>query len=151
MQTNSKRNAKHLRDYDRSMLRSQFASLFWSVITERRKRGFKLRMLADALGKDKSVVSRWFSGEPNWTLNTISDIAGALDLELHIEAKDRKSGQVFSAHGVVSEGQFAQIRTGTVPNIIGAISDNAMLETITDNSVAKFVLNKKSVIAEVRG
>jgi len=94
-----------MREYDRAMMRSAFVSLFWSVVSERRKRGFKLQDLAKALSKDKSTVSRWFSGQPdaqpNWTLNTVSDIANALDLDLHIEAQDRITKVTYTPSGPV--------------------------------------------------
>ena len=83
-----------MKKYDRSMLRSAFASLFWAVIADRRKHGFKLKELADRLGCDKSAVSRWFSNDPpNWQTDTISDLAHVLNLELRIEGarpRDRR-------------------------------------------------------------
>ncbi len=89
-----------VKDYDRGMLRAAIASLFWAVISDRRKQGYKLKELADTLGCDKSQVSRWFSKDPpNWQVDTIADIAAALGLELHIEAIDRKTGQKFTASG----------------------------------------------------
>ena len=87
-------------DYDRGMLRAAIASLFWAVIADRRKQGYKLKDLADALGCDKSQVSRWFSNDPpNWQIDTIADISSALDLDLRIEAIERKTGRRFSASG----------------------------------------------------
>jgi transcriptional regulator with XRE-family HTH domain len=87
------------RDFDREMLRSMFASMFWAAIEERRRAGkFTLQQLAEKLGVGKSVVSRWFSSQgPNWQIDTISDIAGALDLDLRIEAVDRTTGKIFGA------------------------------------------------------
>ena len=91
-----------LRDYDRTMLRSAFVSIFWNAITERRRREkFTLQELARRVGTNKSAASRWFSGSlPNWTLDTVADIAGALDLDLRIEALDRKTGDAVSPHEV---------------------------------------------------
>jgi transcriptional regulator with XRE-family HTH domain len=98
---NSDRHTELLRNFDRGMLRSAFASLFWAVISERRKRGFKLKELADALDCDKSQVSRWFSNEPpNWQIDTIADVAGALNLDLRVEGVDRLTGQVYTPAGV---------------------------------------------------
>jgi ribosome-binding protein aMBF1 (putative translation factor) len=100
--TKTKKN--RLRDYDRLMLRSAFVSLFWSVVTERRRRGdFTLQALAKKIGCDKSALSRWFATEPNWTLDTIADLAGALDLELRVEARERGTGMVFGASGTVTK------------------------------------------------
>lgn len=61
-----------------------------------------MKDVADKLAINKSVVSRWFSGKsPNWEMNTVADIADALDLEIRIEAVDRNTGHVFSCTGEV--------------------------------------------------
>jgi hypothetical protein len=92
---------KYLSAFDRGMLRSAFVSLFWGVIVERRKRGgFTLQGLAKLLGANKGEVSRWFSTQPNWTLNTIANIASALDLDLQIRAVERSTGIIFTPSGV---------------------------------------------------
>jgi transcriptional regulator with XRE-family HTH domain len=96
---------KYVQKYDRLMLRSAFVSLFWAVISERRRQGkLKLQSIADALGINKSTVSRWFSSEqPNWEVDTISDIAGALNLEVEIYARDRATGKIFAPTGPVDQ------------------------------------------------
>jgi transcriptional regulator with XRE-family HTH domain len=90
-----------LKEYDRQMLRASFVSLFWSVIADlKKRRGYKLQHLADELGCDKSTVSRWFSGNnANWTLNTIADLANALNVELRVEAVDRETKSVHTPQG----------------------------------------------------
>jgi transcriptional regulator with XRE-family HTH domain len=101
-----KSDPKFVREYSRGMLRSAFVSLFWGIIMERKKRGsFTLQALAKALSTNKGEVSRWFNGDPNWTINTIANVADALDVELRIQAIDRKSGEVFTPSGLqVSAG-----------------------------------------------
>ncbi len=103
MQANSSERAasREVRAYDRAMLRAEFASLFWAAIMEKRKSGkFTLVGLAKALGKNKGEVSRWFSSDaPNWTLGTVAEIAYALDLQIHIEARDRSTGMILTASG----------------------------------------------------
>lgn len=92
-----------LRRFDRGMLRSAFVSVFWAAIMWRRNRGpYKLQTLADGLGVHKSVVSRWFRGaiQPNWTVDTIADIAHELDLDLEVIAADRQTGEVFTSSGI---------------------------------------------------
>lgn len=88
-----------LREYHRSMYRSQLMSLFWSIIMDRKKTGFTLQRLADALRVNKGQVSRWFNGLPNWEANTVSDIAGALNVDIQITARDRATGRTYSATG----------------------------------------------------
>lgn len=86
-----------LREYEREMLRSAFASVLWNVISHKRRDGMTLKALADKLRVHKSAVSRWFSGaSPNWEINTIADIASAIDVELRLTAIDRQTGRVYS-------------------------------------------------------
>jgi hypothetical protein len=98
--------------FDREMLRSAFVSLFWNIISFKRDReGFTFSMLAAKIGVNKSEPTRWFSGErPNWTVNTISDIATALDVEIDIRARDRKTGAAFAAHGMITEPSARLVR-----------------------------------------
>lgn len=96
-------NKDQMKVYDQEMLRSAVASLFWGIITERRKDGpLTLRSLADELGIDKSAVSRWFSdGAPNWEMNTVADIASALGVDLVVQAVERSTGRIYSATGII--------------------------------------------------
>lgn len=86
-----------LRAYDRGILRSTFASLFWAAIKDQK---LSLQVIAERIGVDKSVLSRWFNQKPNWQIDTISDIAHALNLELNISARERETGKVVTPHGV---------------------------------------------------
>lgn len=92
------------REYNRGMLRSAFASLFWTEIARRKKEGTLTQSaLADMLGVNKSAVSKWFSdGEPNWEIDTIADIALALDLEFVLRARNRKTGNTHTPYGIES-------------------------------------------------
>lgn len=104
--------------YKRATLRAAFVSLFWAVISERKKRGgFTLQALAKAIGSTKHEVSRWFNGDPNWTINTVANIAHALDLELTIQARERTTGLIFTPAGV----QISQQSKATAIPIQGDI------------------------------
>lgn len=94
-----------MRAFDREILRSAFVSLFWNVIAFRKEHGgFALKVLSDKIGVNKSAPSRWFSGvRPNWTIDTISDIAEALGVDITIAARDRQSGMVFTVNGEMPE------------------------------------------------
>jgi transcriptional regulator with XRE-family HTH domain len=87
------------RAYYRAMLRSAFLSVFWAVISERKKSGLTLISLAKAIGSSKHEVSRWFKGDPNWTINTIASIAHALKLTLQVQAIDEQ-GNVYGVSGL---------------------------------------------------
>lgn len=102
----NKNDPKFIRAYDRGMLRSAFKSMFWGALSLRKKNeGLTFKDFAKLVGVSKHEVSRWFSGDPNWTINTIANIADALAVELRIEAVDRKTGRVFSPSGVYSGPQ----------------------------------------------
>lgn len=111
MSMSKKSDPKFIMAYDRAMLRSAFVSLFWRIITDQKTRGLTLVALAKRLGANKAEVTRWFKGDPNWTINTIASIAGALDVELRIEAVDRKTGYVYRPSGVRYESPM--ISSGT--------------------------------------
>jgi DNA-binding phage protein len=117
---------KYLKAYDQGLLRSAFVSLFWGVIMERRKNGsFTMLSLAKKLGANKGEVSRWFSTQPNWTINTISNIANALDLDIEVRAVDRNTGIVYTPSGVEhpSHQSFA---TPTNPSVTNAGADQRL-------------------------
>jgi hypothetical protein len=108
----TKNKEQRLLEYDRAMLRSAFVSLFWAAISDRKRRGkYTLQMLADKLGRNKSGVSRWFSKDPpNWSIDTISDVASALGLDMELRATDRAAGTVFT-----SSGMAAPVQVSTTP------------------------------------
>lgn len=94
---NRKNDPKFLRAYERGMLRSAFASVIWGALAVRRKtEALTYKEFAKRVGASKHEVSRWFNGDPNWTINTIANIAHALDIDLRIEAFDRKTGRAFA-------------------------------------------------------
>ena len=101
---------KYDRAYYRAALRSLFVSLFWVIITARKKQpgGFTFKALAKAVGSTKHEVSRWFNGDPNWTLNTVANLAHALDVELVIQARERGTGIVYTPAGVQVSGSLVQ-------------------------------------------
>lgn len=103
MTTTNQQQIEIYREVDREVYRSSLVSLFWAVIQARKRRrgGYKLQALADALGINKSSVSRWFSSRPNWEANSVSDIATALDIELRTVAYDRTDGSVYGPNGKI--------------------------------------------------
>jgi transcriptional regulator with XRE-family HTH domain len=95
-----KRTEADFRDYDRARIKSGLFSLFWAVIADRRKHGkYTMKEFADAVGRDKSAVSRWFSDPPNYRLETAADIASALGVDLEFRARDRATGRMFTPSG----------------------------------------------------
>ncbi len=113
MSISKKNDPKFIMAYDRGMLRSAFVSLFWAVIQERKKAGgFTLVSLAKKLSTNKAEVSRWFSGDPNWTVNTIASLANVLDLEITIQAKERATGRIYTPAGIqITASKAHEIRT----------------------------------------
>jgi hypothetical protein len=129
----TKTKEQRLLEYDRAMLRSAFVSLFWAAVSERKRRGkYTLQMLADRLGTDKSGVSRWFSKDPpNWRIDTISDIANALDLDVELRATDRITGTIFASSGIYKPTVHVTTRDDQRPIIISssAIISSSTTET----------------------
>jgi len=107
-----------LADYRRGMMRSSFVSLFWNVISYKKEHGgFSLKCLADKLGVHKSIPTRWFSADrPNWTANTIADIAGVLGVDIEIRARDRATGILFAPHGVIQTSVMSAQQTESEPS-----------------------------------
>lgn len=104
MQT--KTDDKQMRDYNRQMLRGAFRSLFWVMFSERkRNEKFTLQAFADKLGIGKSSLSRGFNEPQNWTIDKMADMAHVLGVELVIEARNVKSGAVYTPTGV---GNYAK-------------------------------------------
>lgn len=94
---------ERLRDYRRDALRSGFLSAFWSVIQHRRaRRRFTFQEIATNLGVDKSNVSRWFSRDlPNWEIETVADLAGAMNVSVNITITDNETGEMFGPSGLM--------------------------------------------------
>jgi hypothetical protein len=117
-----------LGEYDRGMLRSAFVSLFWNVIAYKKARGrYPLKRFSDEIGVNKSTPSRWFSGDrPNWQVNTIADIARALDVEIEIRAKDRQTGVIFAPHGIVFVVPETKVTVQPVDTRRAEVSPGAM-------------------------
>jgi DNA-binding phage protein len=116
----TKTDPAFLRAFDRQMLRAKFQSLFWNVISARKKKGkYTLQQLADTLGVNKSAVSRGFSEPQNWTIDKLSDMADALGVELVIEARDKAGDVVYTPVGVTqpvvtgSQSSSVQITSGS--------------------------------------
>lgn len=88
-------------EYNRGVLRGAFGSLFMLALKKERKaRKLPLAELARSLGVHRSVVSKWFGGEPNWGIDTMADLALALDIELIVKARSRKTGEIYTPYGV---------------------------------------------------
>jgi len=49
------------------------------------RHGLTKSSIADRLGKDRSQISRWFSGPGNWGLDTVSDLLLAMGAEMDHE------------------------------------------------------------------
>ena len=151
MPINNKRRTQKSRDrvLDRQMLRALFQSAFMSVIQTRKAReGYQLKQLAEDTQNLKSTVSRWFSSDPpNWQIDTMADIADALDLEVVLQLKDRKSGEVHTALGISSEAPakadvFMTVMAGA-PKAFQSVDawkkPNGQFKPMTQNSATKEV------------
>lgn len=55
-----------------------------SIVNERLKRNMTQQDFADKLNVKQSMVSRWESGNSNFTIKTLSKIAADLDMDLYV-------------------------------------------------------------------
>jgi DNA-binding phage protein len=71
-----------------------FVKLMKAMDRARESRNLSKREVAERMGRQPSAVSRLLCGKgPNPTLETIADLADALDLTVSIEVKRRPRGQ----------------------------------------------------------
>lgn len=127
----SKQSSKEalVQEFERGVLRSAFVSTFWAVIQARKaETGLTLSQIADRLGINKSAISRWFSGtKPNWEIDTIADIANALDVDVEVVVADRKSNRRFGPSGEIQPltvGAGTKPGQGQIPSLPG--TDNVL-------------------------
>lgn len=115
-----------VRDYKRLLLRAQFQSLIWNAFSARKKIfSWKMKDLAERAGVHKSYLSRCFNTPQNWQIDRIADFADALDLELVIEARDRKTGMIVHPGGY----RHAFSSSSTCP-----VTSNGVLSTTRSDS-----------------
>lgn len=53
------------------------------ITMQRQKKGISQAQLAEILGVKQAQVSKWESGDVNYTIETLCRIASALDMEIH--------------------------------------------------------------------
>ena len=71
--------------YARHRLRTRiFEEVLQAFVERHREDGTTKADLAQALGCERSQITRWLSGPGNWTINTISDLMLALRTELEL-------------------------------------------------------------------
>lgn len=116
-------NEKFLREFSQQMLRSMVQSVFVSVFNGRRKKN-KLTQseLAKKMGVNRSIISRDLAVPPNWTVDKISDMAEALNVDIEIIARDRETGECHTARGVI------KISVNTVVNRITTVDGPSVIE-----------------------
>lgn len=117
-----------IRLYDRQMLRSAFQSLFWvAFLARKRQEKLTKKALADKLGHNKSFWSRAFDTPPNWQIDTISDMSDALGIDLIVEARDRKTGAIYTP-----SGERHPVTTSSSLDHVRKIQTGSRADTSTD-------------------
>lgn len=70
------------------ILSADITSDIANAITKRRiSLGMNQSQLAEVLGKTQSTISKWENGDANFTIDTLSDIAVALGMDLVVKLK----------------------------------------------------------------
>ena len=85
------------KEYRKRSVHSMFQSLFWGALQDKHRR---IDDIADRTKYNKEHVRCLFRRDAWWSINAISDVAEALDLELNVEARDRTTGKVYTPSGV---------------------------------------------------
>jgi transcriptional regulator with XRE-family HTH domain len=80
---------KRARTYAR-MIADIRHELHQALSEENGKRGLTQARIAEILGKNKSFISRKFNGTSNMTLETLADLAYALDRPVRVSLPDRE-------------------------------------------------------------
>lgn len=133
---NRRRQRNRERAYDRQMLRAAFQGVFLSVLQTRKKQsGYQLQDLATATSNFKSTISRWFSPDlPNWQIDTIADLADALEVDVIFQARDRATGEIHTPQGVIQE-KPPEVRSGKSCLVVGI--SNAQYATAATSNVVR--------------
>jgi transcriptional regulator with XRE-family HTH domain len=92
-----KHNAERV-SFKAAMLRTALSSAFEGVLKNKRNHGsLTLQSVAEAMGKNKSEISRWFSrNPPNWQISTIAALADCLNVSVDFRLVDQATGEVFT-------------------------------------------------------
>lgn len=91
---------KFLREFRHVMLRTLVQSVFVSIFNDKKKKdGLSQSKLAEKMGVNRSVISRSLADPPNWTIDKISDMAEAMNVDLEVIARDRDTGICHTARG----------------------------------------------------
>ncbi len=72
---------------EEAMLSSLQAIIAAAITVKRQQLGLSQKDLAEAAGVSQALVSKWESGETNFTLKTLVLIASKLDLEMRVPFK----------------------------------------------------------------
>jgi hypothetical protein len=72
-------------------LARQIFGAIYSAVQYRRETGLTRTEFGERAGRDKTGASKILKGPGNWTIQTISDVANALDLDVEFAFFDRKN------------------------------------------------------------
>jgi transcriptional regulator with XRE-family HTH domain len=94
---------KHRLQFAAEMMETAFFGAFYAAILARKEEQSLTRAaLGKRMGREKTGISKLLSGPRNWQIDTISDLAEALDLRLEIALVDRVNPlRKFTPTGVV--------------------------------------------------
>lgn len=102
--TSSKRvPVKRLSYFQQRFKNRIFEAVMGHFVERAKTEGLTRKDLAERLGKDPALVSRWLSAPSNWSLDTVSDLLVALDAELEVdvvpfEARARANHRLSGTH-----------------------------------------------------
>lgn len=111
--------------FRQSFKNAVFQKLMRAFAEKAQAEGITQSDVATKLGKDRGQISRIFAGPKNWTLDTLSDLALALDMEPEISFGDLRVdprhnfchhwiAEIDTPSGAMDIAQFAPQRSGSL-------------------------------------
>jgi transcriptional regulator with XRE-family HTH domain len=120
-----------------------------ALAEESETRGLTRAGIAEILGKDKAAITRKFSGTSNMTLETLADLAYALDRSINIELISRSPmpGSNVDLSNILASSAYS--RTSS-PIVMTGVNSVGLVETSSGIGAVKSPLetdSKSSIFA----
>lgn len=134
MRSSKLSQSEYDRLYHADIFMSSVFSAFFSALQYRKKHdGLTQSELSARMGKDKTQISKLFSGPANWELRKASDTALAMGLEIQFSLRDKSNPSVvFTPHGQVFSPARG-VKTGM--HVIPAMATRAIEAQTSSNQI----------------
>jgi transcriptional regulator with XRE-family HTH domain len=141
--------------------REVFGALYAALQYRKESLGLSRADFGERTGRDKTGVSKLLRGPGNWTIQTIADVANALELDIEFAFFDRyDQTRIFTATGMHraalptqnysitgqhNAGSFNLLSGGGIYSTIGTITNFAITPFMTNSPVTMLGLSGTSM------